>query len=107
MARHTGVKPLGMRAVDLEKLNEVRILDLKTCGGQEVTCCQLYELRSFKFGPSRNRESQKPSEDGNTVNSHSIDHAHVKYFTRLSPTLFNAGTPHSQLSSCFPVCMKG
>ena len=29
-----------------------------------------------------------------------------RYFTHASPTLFNAGTPHSQLSSCFLVCMK-
>ncbi|KIY71664.1 hypothetical protein CYLTODRAFT_418565 [Cylindrobasidium torrendii FP15055 ss-10] len=29
-----------------------------------------------------------------------------KYFTHASPTLFNAGTPHPQLSSCFLVCMK-
>ncbi|KAF9262956.1 hypothetical protein L218DRAFT_959774 [Marasmius fiardii PR-910] len=29
-----------------------------------------------------------------------------KYFTHASPTLFNAGTPHSQLSSCFLVAMK-
>lgn len=27
-------------------------------------------------------------------------------FTHASPTLFNAGTPHAQLSSCFLVCMK-
>ncbi|KAL0570462.1 ribonucleotide-diphosphate reductase subunit rnr1, partial [Marasmius crinis-equi] len=29
-----------------------------------------------------------------------------QYFTHASPTLFNAGTPHSQLSSCFLVAMK-
>ncbi|KAF9242619.1 ribonucleotide reductase [Melanogaster broomeanus] len=29
-----------------------------------------------------------------------------RYFTHASPTLFNAGTPHAQLSSCFLVCMK-
>ncbi|KAH8104654.1 ribonucleotide reductase [Cristinia sonorae] len=29
-----------------------------------------------------------------------------RYFTHASPTLFNAGTPHPQLSSCFLVCMK-
>ncbi|KAF8443032.1 ribonucleotide reductase alpha subunit [Boletus edulis BED1] len=29
-----------------------------------------------------------------------------RYFTHASPTLFNAGTPHQQLSSCFLVCMK-
>ena len=29
-----------------------------------------------------------------------------RYFTHTSPTLFNAGTPHPQLSSCFLVCMK-
>ena len=28
------------------------------------------------------------------------------YFTHASPTLFNAGTPHPQLSSCFLICMK-
>ena len=28
-----------------------------------------------------------------------------RYFTHASPTLFNAGTPHPQLSSCFLVCM--
>lgn len=29
-----------------------------------------------------------------------------KYFTHASPTLFNAGTPNSQMSSCFLVAMK-
>src|SRR3954470_18831426 len=29
-----------------------------------------------------------------------------KYFTHATPTLFNAGTPHSQLSSCFLVTVK-
>ncbi|EMD39798.1 hypothetical protein CERSUDRAFT_112065 [Gelatoporia subvermispora B] len=29
-----------------------------------------------------------------------------RFFTHASPTLFNAGTPHAQLSSCFLVCMK-
>ncbi|KAF9029927.1 ribonucleotide reductase alpha subunit [Hymenopellis radicata] len=29
-----------------------------------------------------------------------------KYFTHASPTLFNAGTPNPQMSSCFLVCMK-
>ncbi|KAI0726288.1 ribonucleotide reductase alpha subunit [Fomitopsis betulina] len=30
----------------------------------------------------------------------------LRYFTHASPTLFNAGTPHPQMSSCFLVCMK-
>jgi len=29
-----------------------------------------------------------------------------KYFTHASPTLFNAGTPIPQMSSCFLVQMK-
>lgn len=29
-----------------------------------------------------------------------------RYFTHASPTLFNAGTPNGQYSSCFLVCMK-
>src|SRR3984885_10371820 len=29
-----------------------------------------------------------------------------RYFTHASPTLFNAGTNHAQLASCFLVCMK-
>ena len=29
-----------------------------------------------------------------------------RYFTHASPTLFNAGTPNPQMSSCFLVCMK-
>lgn len=29
-----------------------------------------------------------------------------RWFTHASPTLFNAGTPHPQLSSCFLVAMK-
>ncbi|RDB14667.1 Ribonucleoside-diphosphate reductase large chain [Hypsizygus marmoreus] len=29
-----------------------------------------------------------------------------RHFTHASPTLFNAGTPNPQLSSCFLVCMK-
>lgn len=28
-------------------------------------------------------------------------------FTHASPTLFNAGTPHPQLSSCFLIAIKG
>ena len=30
-----------------------------------------------------------------------------KYFTHASPTLFNAGTPHPQMASCFLIDMKG
>ena len=29
-----------------------------------------------------------------------------RWFTHASPTLFNAGTPRAQMSSCFLVCMK-
>jgi ribonucleoside-diphosphate reductase subunit M1 len=29
-----------------------------------------------------------------------------RYFTHASPTLFSAGTPTAQLSSCFLICMK-
>jgi ribonucleoside-diphosphate reductase subunit M1 len=29
-----------------------------------------------------------------------------KFFTHASPTLFNAGTPHPQLSSCFLLTMQ-
>ena len=29
-----------------------------------------------------------------------------RWFTHASPTLFNAGTPRPQLSSCFLICMK-
>ena len=29
-----------------------------------------------------------------------------KYFTHATPTLFNSGTPHSQLSSCFLIAME-
>lgn len=29
-----------------------------------------------------------------------------KYFTHATPTLFNAGTPNAQMSSCFLLCMK-
>ena len=29
-----------------------------------------------------------------------------KYFTHATPTLFNAGTPRPQLSSCFLLAMK-
>ncbi|KAJ7079738.1 ribonucleotide reductase alpha subunit [Mycena belliarum] len=29
-----------------------------------------------------------------------------RYFTHATPTLFNAGTPQAQLSSCFLICMK-
>lgn len=29
-----------------------------------------------------------------------------RWFTHASPTLFNAGTPRPQLSSCFLTCMK-
>lgn len=29
-----------------------------------------------------------------------------KYFTHATPTLFNAGTPNPQMSSCFLLAMK-
>ncbi len=29
-----------------------------------------------------------------------------RWFTHASPTLFNSGTCHPQLSSCFLICMK-
>ena len=29
-----------------------------------------------------------------------------RWFTHASPTLFNAGTPRPQMSSCFLICMK-
>ena len=29
-----------------------------------------------------------------------------RYFTHASPTLFSAGTPNSQMSSCFLITMK-
>ena len=31
----------------------------------------------------------------------------LKYFTHATPTLFNAGTPHPQLSSCYLLSMEG
>jgi ribonucleoside-diphosphate reductase alpha chain len=30
-----------------------------------------------------------------------------KFFTHATPTLFNAGTPNPQMSSCFLLTMKG
>lgn len=46
------------------------------------------------------------------IHGHDIDRAiesyHLmsqRFFTHASPTLFNAGTPHPQLSSCFLVSM--
>ncbi|KAM0789852.1 ribonucleoside reductase large subunit Cdc22 [Microbotryomycetes sp. NB124-2] len=36
----------------------------------------------------------------------SYNYMSERYFTHASPTLFNAGTPHPQLSSCFLVTMK-
>ncbi len=29
-----------------------------------------------------------------------------RFFTHATPTLFNAGTPNPQMSSCFPICVK-
>jgi ribonucleoside-diphosphate reductase subunit M1 len=49
------------------------------------------------------------------VGIHGADIEHVietynlmseRYFTHATPTLFNAGTPQAQLSSCFLICMK-
>ena len=34
------------------------------------------------------------------------DHLSQKYFTHATPTLFNAGTPHPQLSSCYLLSME-
>ena len=33
-------------------------------------------------------------------------HLSERYFTHATPTLFNAGTPNPQMSSCFLTCMK-
>ena len=33
--------------------------------------------------------------------------SHRKFFTHATPTLFNAGTPHPQMSSCFLLKMQG
>merc|ERR1719183_2960857 len=35
------------------------------------------------------------------------NHMSEKIFTHASPTMFNAGTPRPQLSSCFLVTMRG
>jgi ribonucleoside-diphosphate reductase alpha chain len=35
------------------------------------------------------------------------EHMSKKYFTHATPTLFNAGTPHPQLSSCYLLSMEG
>jgi len=35
------------------------------------------------------------------------DYMSCKYFTHATPTLFNAGTPHPQLSSCYLIAMEG
>ena len=37
----------------------------------------------------------------------SYEHMSNKYFTHATPTLFNAGTPRPQLSSCFLEAMEG
>ena len=37
----------------------------------------------------------------------SYDLMSEKFFTHASPTMFNAGTPRPQLSSCFLVAMEG
>ena len=34
------------------------------------------------------------------------EHMSQKYFTHATPTLFNAGTPHPQLSSCYLIAME-
>ena len=34
------------------------------------------------------------------------EHLSQKYFTHATPTLFNAGTPHAQLSSCYLLSME-
>lgn len=34
------------------------------------------------------------------------DYMSLKYFTHATPTLFNAGTPFPQMSSCFLLAMK-
>ena len=34
------------------------------------------------------------------------DYMSLKYFTHATPTLFNSGTPHQQLSSCYLIAME-
>lgn len=38
--------------------------------------------------------------------SETYEHMSQKYFTHATPTLFNAGTPHPQLSSCYLISME-
>lgn len=42
-----------------------------------------------------------------THTSHTLPTRSERWFTHASPTLFNAGTPRPQLSSCFLICSKG
>jgi ribonucleotide reductase alpha subunit len=53
--------------------------------------------------------TDKDHVSGPTVMDHikkTYDLMSQKYFTHATPTLFNAGTPHQQLSSCFLLAME-
>ena len=51
-----------------------------------------------KNGPDADEELRKVKE--------TYDLMSLKYFTHATPTLFNAGTPNEQLSSCYLLAMK-
>ena len=59
--------------------------------------------------PNSNYEFDEPKEeDMNTLDliKETYDLMSQKYFTHATPTLFNAGTPRPQLSSCYLIAME-
>ncbi|KAJ7202111.1 hypothetical protein GGX14DRAFT_654807 [Mycena pura] len=57
------------------------------------------ELDSFRISHRQRHRDVQPD-------VRALLHPRERYFTHATPTLFNAGTPHAKLSSCFLVCMK-
>ena len=62
-------------------------------------------------GPSANASSSANNELANKTDvlqkiCETYNYMSNKYFTHATPTLFNAGTPHPQLSSCYLLAME-
>lgn len=59
--------------------------------------------------PNRNRAAptaHRPNRNPNPTPPPKQTNRSLKFFTHATPTLFNAGTPRPQLSSCFLLTMK-
>jgi hypothetical protein len=94
-------------------LSGLPVFKLKIINIQEIESCQVYDITVEKPYHSfvangvivHNCNDMKYSEIllNEVIESYNL--LSTKYFTHATPTLFNAATPHPQLSSCFLLTM--